>query len=191
MYSHTSCTSVRTAGRRPSRCSTPEQVFDAVDALHKRCKGGYAVVALIVGFGIVAFRDPHGIRPLVLGERDSGDGPEYMVASESVALAKDIAYQSVVAALPQAVFAPGHDARSVLAAMLHDCQGIVQRLVGRLSANDSDYAAHASLHKIQVDFGLVSSSSDTIGNDSAVSSGVSMSKPFGVMILIQSATTSR
>lgn len=65
---------------------TPEQVFDAVDALHKRCKGGYAVVALIVGVGIVAFRDPHGIRPLVLGERDSGDGPEYMVASESVAL---------------------------------------------------------------------------------------------------------
>ncbi len=65
---------------------TSEQVFDAVEALHMRCKGGYAVVALIVGFGIVAFRDPHGIRPLVLGERDSGAGPEYMVASESVAL---------------------------------------------------------------------------------------------------------
>ena len=65
---------------------TPEQVFDAVAALHKRCKGGYAVVAMIVGFGVVAFRDPHGIRPLVLGERDSGAGPEFIVASESVAL---------------------------------------------------------------------------------------------------------
>ena len=65
---------------------TPEQVFDAVDALHKRCKGGYAVVAMIVGHGIVAFRDPYGIRPLVVGERKRGGGPEYMVASESVAL---------------------------------------------------------------------------------------------------------
>jgi amidophosphoribosyltransferase len=65
---------------------TPEQVFGAVEALHERCKGGYAVVALIVGHGIVAFRDPNGIRPLVLGERNSGGGAEYMVASESVAL---------------------------------------------------------------------------------------------------------
>ena len=65
---------------------TPDQVFDAVEALHKRCKGGYAVVALIVGHGIVAFRDPNGIRPLVVGERKSGDATDYMVASESVAL---------------------------------------------------------------------------------------------------------
>ena len=65
---------------------TPEQVFDAVEALHKRVKGGYAVVAMIVGHGIVAFRDPNGIRPLVVGERNRGEGPEYMVASESVAL---------------------------------------------------------------------------------------------------------
>jgi amidophosphoribosyltransferase len=65
---------------------TPDQVFDAVEALHKRCKGGYAVVALIVGHGIVAFRDPNGIRPLVVGERKSGDITDYMVASESVAL---------------------------------------------------------------------------------------------------------
>ena len=65
---------------------TPDQVFDAVEALHKRCKGGYAVVALIVGHGIVAFRDPNGIRPLVVGERKSGDSTDYMVASESVAL---------------------------------------------------------------------------------------------------------
>ncbi|NCF14988.1 MAG: amidophosphoribosyltransferase [Gammaproteobacteria bacterium] len=65
---------------------TPENVFDAVEAVHRRCKGGYAIVAMIIGFGIVAFRDPHGIRPLVLGERESGGSRDYMVASESVAL---------------------------------------------------------------------------------------------------------
>lgn len=65
---------------------TPEQVFDAIEAVHRRCSGGYAVVALIIGFGIVAFRDPHGIRPLVLGKRSSPAGDEFMVASESVAL---------------------------------------------------------------------------------------------------------
>ncbi len=65
---------------------TPEQVFDAAEAVHRRCKGGYAIVAMIIGFGIVAFRDPNGIRPLVLGERENGNGSEYMVASESVAL---------------------------------------------------------------------------------------------------------
>jgi amidophosphoribosyltransferase len=65
---------------------TAENIFDAVDAVHKRCTGGYAVVALIVGFGIVAFRDPNGIRPLVLGERELRGRKEYVVASESVAL---------------------------------------------------------------------------------------------------------
>ena len=65
---------------------TPENVIDAVEAVHRRCKGGYAIVAMIIGFGIVAFRDPHGIRPLVLGERESGGSRDYMVASESVAL---------------------------------------------------------------------------------------------------------
>ena len=71
---------------RANGSPTAENVFNAIDALHKRCKGGYAVVALIVGFGVVAFRDPNGIRPLVLGEREGHGRKDYMVASESVAL---------------------------------------------------------------------------------------------------------
>ncbi len=65
---------------------TPDQVFDSVAAVHRRCSGGYAVVALIIGHGIVAFRDPNGIRPIVIGRKETDDGTEYMVASESVAL---------------------------------------------------------------------------------------------------------
>ncbi len=65
---------------------SPEQVFGAVEAVHRRCSGGYAVVVMIVGHGIVAFRDPNGIRPLVFGKQETESGPEYMVASESVAL---------------------------------------------------------------------------------------------------------
>ncbi|MEE4204118.1 MAG: amidophosphoribosyltransferase [Halieaceae bacterium] len=64
-----------------------EDVFAAVSAVHARCEGGYAAVAMIAQFGLVAFRDPMGIRPLVLGVRESAEGKkEYMVASESVAL---------------------------------------------------------------------------------------------------------
>lgn len=65
---------------------TADDIFSAVKALHKRCSGGYAVVAVITGYGIVAFRDPNGIRPLVYGKRETATGTEYMVASESVAL---------------------------------------------------------------------------------------------------------
>ncbi len=61
-------------------------VFRALEAVFRRCRGGYAVVMLIVGHGIVGFRDPHGIRPLVLGRRETPRGPEWMLASESVAL---------------------------------------------------------------------------------------------------------
>ena len=71
---------------RASGHPTADNIFDAVEALHRRCSGGYAVVAMIVGHGIVAFRDPHGIRPLVLGKHDVDGGTDYMVASESVAL---------------------------------------------------------------------------------------------------------
>lgn len=64
----------------------PEHLFAAVEGVHERCVGAYAVVAVIPGYGILAFRDPHGIRPLVLGHRQSGSGNQYAVASESVAL---------------------------------------------------------------------------------------------------------
>ena len=63
-----------------------EDIFAAVARVHKRCRGGYAAVAMISGKGIVAFRDPYGIRPVVYGKRETEHGPEYMVASESVAL---------------------------------------------------------------------------------------------------------
>lgn len=65
---------------------TADKVFDAVTKLHQRAKGAYAVVAIIIGQGLVAFRDPFGIRPLILGKRQTPAGDEYMVASESVAL---------------------------------------------------------------------------------------------------------
>jgi len=72
--------------KRRNATPTPEQIFGAIDAVHDRCSGGYAVVAMIIGHGVVAFRDPNGIRPVLLGERETDEGKEYMVASESVAL---------------------------------------------------------------------------------------------------------
>jgi amidophosphoribosyltransferase len=65
---------------------TSVEIFKAIAAVHKRCLGGYAVVATIVGKGVLAFRDPHGIRPVCYGKRETDQGTEYMVASESVAL---------------------------------------------------------------------------------------------------------
>jgi amidophosphoribosyltransferase len=63
-----------------------QDVFDAVSAVHRRCKGAYAVVVMISGYGILGFRDPHGIRPIMIGERDTPAGKEYILASESVAI---------------------------------------------------------------------------------------------------------
>ncbi|MCD0494574.1 amidophosphoribosyltransferase [Chromobacterium violaceum] len=65
---------------------TVDAVFGAVAAVHRRVKGAYAVVAMIAGFGLVAFRDPNGIRPLVMGCTETDGKTEYMFASESVAL---------------------------------------------------------------------------------------------------------
>ncbi|HEY9033668.1 MAG TPA: amidophosphoribosyltransferase [Pseudomonadales bacterium] len=65
---------------------SPEDIFSAVKGVHRRCRGGYAVIAMIANYGIVGFRDPNGIRPIVFGSRETAQGTEFMIASESVAL---------------------------------------------------------------------------------------------------------
>ena len=64
----------------------PQTIFTAVVNVHRRLRGAYAVVAMIAGYGVLAFRDPFGIRPLIIGYNDTPGGTEYMVASESVAI---------------------------------------------------------------------------------------------------------
>ncbi len=61
-------------------------IFKAVTQVHQRCKGAYAAVAMIAGVGILAFRDPYGIRPVVIGKRKKANADEYIIASESVAI---------------------------------------------------------------------------------------------------------
>lgn len=65
---------------------TPEDIFSAIARVYERCDGGYAAIAMISGYGLVGFRDPNAIRPIVIGKRESEQGTEYMIASESVAL---------------------------------------------------------------------------------------------------------
>jgi amidophosphoribosyltransferase len=64
----------------------PEAIFKAVAGVHKRCRGAYAVVAMIAGYGMLAFRDPFGIRPLIVGKNEAMGGTEWICASESVAI---------------------------------------------------------------------------------------------------------
>jgi amidophosphoribosyltransferase len=65
---------------------SPDVIFTAVAGVHRRVKGAYAVVAMVAGHGLLAFRDPHGIRPLIIGRADTERGVEFLVASESVTL---------------------------------------------------------------------------------------------------------
>lgn len=64
----------------------PDDIFHAVGRVHERVEGAYAAVAMITGYGILAFRDPNGVRPVCFGKKETDQGAEYMVASESVAL---------------------------------------------------------------------------------------------------------
>ena len=66
-----------------------DDIFEAINGVHNRCSGAYAVVALIAGYGLVAFRDIHGIRPLILGKKKNSSGFSYLVSSESVATLSD------------------------------------------------------------------------------------------------------
>ncbi|MDE2419590.1 MAG: amidophosphoribosyltransferase [Gammaproteobacteria bacterium] len=66
---------------------TENDIFDAVTKVYGRCEGGYAAIAMVTGYGLLGFRDPHGIRPLIYGEREAENGKkEYILASESVAI---------------------------------------------------------------------------------------------------------
>ena len=93
----------------------PREIFNAVRGVMRRCRGAYAVIAMVVGVGIVAFRDSHGIRPLIHGTRSDAGGTAHMFASESVAL-DVIGYERVRDLMPGE-------------AMLVDMQGTLHRSI--------------------------------------------------------------
>ncbi|EHK46794.1 hypothetical protein TRIATDRAFT_317706 [Trichoderma atroviride IMI 206040] len=69
--------------------ASPNQIISAVSEVYKRCQGSFACICMIPSFGVVAFRDPYGIKPLVFGERGQGSsGSDFAIASESVVLQK-------------------------------------------------------------------------------------------------------
>jgi amidophosphoribosyltransferase len=70
-------------GKQRAILPSKKHFFQAVRKTHSRCHGAYAVVALITGFGLLAFRDPRGIRPLVIGEKEGPTKKEYIIASEN------------------------------------------------------------------------------------------------------------
>ena len=97
---------------------SPDEIFKAVKGVHQRCQGAYAAVAMIIGSGVLGFRDPHGIRPLVYGRRQRGQRTDYMIASESVALDL-LGFEMIADVAPgEAVFITndGHLHRQVCAA---------------------------------------------------------------------------
>ena len=98
-----------------------EAVFRAVANVHRRCRGAYAVVVMIAGYGLLAFRDPYGIRPLVIGRNEAMGGSEWMVASESVAL-------DVIGFRKIRDVAPGE-------AVLIDTRGVLDRKSTRLNSS--------------------------------------------------------
>jgi amidophosphoribosyltransferase len=77
----------------------PEDVFNAVERVHARAIGAYSALALIAGYGMVGFRDPNAIRPLIVGYRENADGPDYIMASESVVL-DVLGYQEMASIKP-------------------------------------------------------------------------------------------
>lgn len=94
---------------------TPDDIFAAVSGVHLRCRGAYACVAMVTGFGVVGFRDPFGIRPIVYGRRETAKGVDYMIASESVAL-DALGYEMI------ADIAPGEAVLITLDGKLHKRQ---------------------------------------------------------------------